>query len=101
MNKPTEMKTNDKQQTAVDYYSKEIGRLTSDLITGKITGKQFVMLEIQLLEQAKEMEKEQAIKLYYEYELYVMMHESDVIMNESSIMTFGQFYKQTYGGGEQ
>ena len=92
------MKTNDKQQTAVDYYSKEIGRLTSDLITGKITGKQFVMLEIQLLEQAKEMEKEQAIKLYYEYELYVMMHESDVIMNESSIMTFGQFYKQTYGG---
>jgi phage regulator Rha-like protein len=95
------MKTNDKQQTAVDYYSKEIGRLTSDLITGKITGKQFVMLEIQLLEQAKEMEKEQAIKLYYEYELYVMMHESDVIMNESSIMTFGQFYKQTYGGGEQ
>jgi DNA-binding response OmpR family regulator len=64
------------------------------LITGKITGKQFVMLEIQLLEQAKVMEKEQAIKLYYEYELYVMMNESDV-------MTFGQFYKQTYGGGEQ
>jgi len=93
--------TNNKQQTVVDYYSKEIGRLTSDLITGKITGKQFVMLEIQLLEQAKVMEKEQAIKLHYEYELYVMMHESDVIMNESSIMTFGQFYKQTYGGGEQ
>jgi hypothetical protein len=50
---------------------------------------------------AKERDKEQAIKLYYEYELYVMMHESDVIMNESSIMTFGQFYEQTYGGGEQ
>jgi len=83
-----------RQQTAVDYYSKEIGRLTSNLITGKITGKQFVMLEIQLLEQAKEMEKEQAIKLYYEYELYVMMNESDV-------MTFGQFYKQTYGGGDK
>lgn len=83
-----------KQPTALDYYSKEIGRLTSDLITGKITGKQFVMLEIQLLEQAKVMEKEQSIKLYYEYELYAMMNESDV-------MTFGQFYKQTYGGGEQ
>jgi hypothetical protein len=86
--------TNSKQQTAVDYYSKEIGRLTSDLVTGKITGKQFVMLEIQLLEQAKVMEKEQAIKLYYEYELYAMM-------NESEVMTFGQFYKQTYGGDEQ
>jgi hypothetical protein len=44
--------------------------------------------------QAKEMEKQQAIKLHYEYELYVMM-------NESVVMTFGQFYKQTYGGGEQ
>ena len=41
-----------------------------------------------------EMEKKQAIKLYYEYELYVMM-------NESVVMTFGQFYEQTYGGGEQ
>ena len=41
-----------------------------------------------------EEERVQAIKLYYEYELYVMMNESDV-------MTFGQFYKQTYGGGEQ
>ena len=48
--------------------------------------------EIQeLLEQAKEMHRQQAIKLHYEYELYVMM-------NELSVMTFGQFYKQTYGG---
>ena len=47
------------------------------------------------------MEKEQAIKLYYEYELYVMMNESDEMITESIIMTFGQFYKQTYGGGEQ
>jgi hypothetical protein len=86
--------TNDKEQTAVDYYSKEIGRLTSDLVTGKITGKQFVMLEIKLLDTAKEMHRQQAIKLHYEYELYVMI-------TESVIMTFGQFYKQTYGGGEQ
>jgi hypothetical protein len=50
--------------------------------------------QINWLEHAKEMQKEQAIKLHYEYELYVMMNESDV-------MTFGQFYKQTYGGGEQ
>jgi hypothetical protein len=86
--------SNNKQQTAVDYYSNKIGRLTSDLVTGKITGKQFVMLEIKLLDTAKEMEKQQAINLHYEYELYVMI-------TESVIMTFGQFYKQTYGGGEQ
>jgi phage regulator Rha-like protein len=47
------------KQTAVDYYSNKIGRITSDLVIGKITGKQFVMLEIKLLDTAKEMEKQQ------------------------------------------
>jgi hypothetical protein len=41
-----------------------------------------------------EEERLRAINLYYQYDLYVMMNESDV-------MTFGQFYKQTFGGGEQ
>jgi hypothetical protein len=30
-----------------------------------------------------------------------MMNQSDEMITESSVMTFGQFYKQTYGGGEQ
>ncbi len=47
------------------------------------------------------MHRQQAINLYYEYERYVMMNQSDEMINESVIMTFGQFYKQTYGGGEQ
>jgi hypothetical protein len=51
-------------QTALGYYSREIGKLTSDLVTGRITGKQFVMLEIKLLIQAKEMYKQQIIKAY-------------------------------------
>ena len=67
--------TNNKQQTAVEWlweiaYNRE--------------------LTVEDWKQAKEMQKQQAIKLHYEYELYVMM-------NESSVMTFGQFYKQTYG----
>ena len=66
-----------KQQTTVEWIEQE-------MLKGNLSMKE-------ILEQAKEMEKEQAIKLYYEYELYVMMNESDV-------MTFGQFYKQTYGG---
>jgi uncharacterized protein YacL (UPF0231 family) len=65
-----------KQQTTVEWIEQE-------MLKGNLSMKE-------ILEQAKEMEKEQAIKLYYEYELYVMMNESDV-------MTFGQFYKQTYG----
>jgi hypothetical protein len=51
----------DKQQTALDYYSKQIGKLTADLVTNRITGKQFVMLEIKLHSEAKEMEKQQII----------------------------------------
>jgi len=77
--------TNNKQQTAVDW-------LVEQLST-QFTYGQKIQFE-RLFEMAKERDKEQAIKLYYEYELYVMMNESDV-------MTFGQFYKQTYGGGEQ
>jgi len=71
--------TNNKQQTAVEWlweiaYNRE--------------------LTVEDWKQAKEMQKQQAIKLHYEYELYVMITESEV-------MTFGQFYQQTYGGGEQ
>jgi hypothetical protein len=76
--------TNNKQQTAVEW-------LVEQLST-QFTYGQKIQFE-RLFEMAKERDKEQAIKLHYEYELYVMM-------NESVVMTFGQFYKQTYGGGE-
>jgi hypothetical protein len=82
--------TNNKQQTAVEWL---FGQIPGACKSSKGAH--------DALEQAKEMEKEQAIKLYYEYELYVMMNESDEMITESIIMTFGQFYKQTYGGGEQ
>jgi len=75
--------TNNKQETSVEWLFNKMFDPTYP------AGEQ-----INWLEHAKEMQKEQAIKLHYEYELYVMMNESDV-------MTFGQFYKQTYGGGEQ
>ena len=78
--------TNNKQQTAVEWLSEKVLHREWELLTQEKKRK--------ILEQAKEMQKEQAIKLHYEYELYVMMNESDV-------MTFGQFYKQTYGGGKQ
>jgi hypothetical protein len=75
---------NNKQQTAVEQ-----------LISKIPLGMRMQLAELGVdFEQAKQMEKEQAIKLYYQYELYVMMNESDV-------MTFGQFYKQTFGGGNK
>ena len=78
--------SNETKQTAVEQFA--IALYENGFLTGNGD-------EIQeLLEQAKEMHRQQAIKLHYEYELYVMM-------NESSVMTFGQFYKQTYGGTKQ
>ena len=74
--------SNNKQQTPVEQFA--ILLYENGFLTGNGD-------EIQeLLEKAKEMHRQQAIKLHYEYVLYVMM-------NESSIMTFGQFYQQTYG----
>jgi phage regulator Rha-like protein len=78
-----------KQQTAVEYYSNNIGRLVSDLVSGKITGKQFVMLEIKLVDQAKEMEKEQ------------IMNAFDECGNWQDNYTDSEhYYNETYGGNK-
>jgi hypothetical protein len=87
--------TNNKQQTAVEWYDNQLRKVFSNTTEASNFSHE------ELLEQAKEMHRQQAINLYYEYERYVMMNQSDEMINESVIMTFGQFYKQTYGGGEQ
>ena len=90
------MKTmsNNKQQTAVEWLAEQMEILHYDYWAEHISKDEKNQRLKQLKEQAKEMEKGKAIKLHYEYELYVMM-------NESVVITFGQFYEQTYGGGEQ
>jgi hypothetical protein len=85
---------NNKQQTAVEWFSVRRDVLEIEVRLGKLSPVEYAEELTKAEQQAKEMEKEQAIKLYYEYELYAMMNESDV-------MTFGQFYKQTYGGGDK
>ncbi len=82
-----------KQQTAVDYYSKQIGKLTSDLVTGRISGKQFVMLEIKLLEQAKEMEKQQSINDFVAGNKLDFYDATEKEIAEN-------YYNETYGGGK-
>ena len=90
--KSTEM-TNNKQQTAVEWFAKKVMHLDWKFSNQKEKEK--------IIQQAKEMHRQQAINLYYEYERYVMMNQSDEMITESVIMTFGQFYKKTYGGGEK
>jgi hypothetical protein len=82
-----------KQQTALDYYSKQIGKLTADLVTGRITGKQFVMLEIKLLEKAKEMQKQQSINDFVAGNKLEFYDGTEKECAE-------QYYEQTYGGNK-
>jgi hypothetical protein len=92
-----------KQQTAVEWLVEQFKEYdfadVKDTENYIIKMQSFVLTE--KLEQAQEMHRQQAINLYYEYERYVMMNQSDEMITESSVMTFGQFYKQTYGGSEQ
>ena len=85
--------SNNKQQTAVQEHIAWLKEQLQECIDegysdGWISAYKLAIKHAELM---LEDERQQAIKLHYEYELYVMM-------NESSVMTFGQFYKQTYGG---
>jgi hypothetical protein len=51
--------------------------------------------------QAKEMEKQMTIKLYNDYENYLEEAFKNQCGGQAVIMSFGAFYEQTYGGGEQ
>jgi hypothetical protein len=81
--------SNNKQQTAVEWFWNQLPKILPFTVDTETA----VKLQ-EAYQQAKEMQKEQAIKLYYEYDLYLMM-------NVSEVMTFGQFYKQTYGDDKQ
>ena len=75
------------KQTALDYYSKKIGKLMRYAITGSITGNQFSMLEIKLFEESKDMEKEQIVDAidYFKKRPYTDIEPE-------------QYYETTYGG---
>ena len=74
------------KQSSVDWLEEEFVKLESTI------GVQGVFYE--LLEQAKAMHKEETLKLYYQYEDYVLREEG-------IIKTFGQFYNETFGGNNE
>jgi hypothetical protein len=80
--------TNDKQQTALHRYSRGVGELVSQLIGDRITGKQFVMLEIKLMDECKEIEKNQIVDAVDSW-----IHTGN--------MKGETYYEQTYGGDKQ
>jgi hypothetical protein len=80
--------TNNKQQTAVEWYAIEMAEYLRSMYGDGI-------INIDILKQAKEMEKEQIINSFWN-------GDNTDCTSEQNIKEFAeQYYKQTYGGGEQ
>jgi DNA-binding transcriptional regulator YiaG len=76
--------TNNKQQTAVEWQHLELVRINFEYATNKITPREFQEQTKYILEQAKEMEKEQIRKAF----------RKGMVSNK----TFDDYYNETYGG---
>jgi hypothetical protein len=82
--------TNNKQQTAVEWLAKSYVDLLTKLNNEEISLKEFEIQYIELLEQAKEMEKEQTIK-------------TSLLWSHSTVRRkdIEDYYNETYGGGNK
>jgi hypothetical protein len=81
--------TNDKQQTSLDWYISKITRLEFWVETKQITWKEYHKEKDKLIEQAKEMEKEQIMKSHI---------SAGARLEDISIEAAEQYYNETYGG---
>jgi hypothetical protein len=86
---------NETQQTAVDWYAEKSIILFDNFQTGKINFKEWFKQYAILLEQAKDMEREQHKKTYF---------DSTSQFDNSAEMTykksFDEYYNETYGGNK-
>jgi uncharacterized metal-binding protein len=87
--------TNNKQQTSVEWFGIEIGKLFAQYHARKINIIEFHLKRLELEQQAKEMEKEQTIRfaLCYAFGQYNVSEDLKTHIEK--------FYEQTYGGGER
>ena len=81
--------TNNKQQTAVEWYAIEMANYLKDFYGDGI-------INIDILKQAKEMEKERMKGMYVEGSFAKMRYYDGLEYIDAE-----QYYQQTYGGGEQ
>ncbi len=85
-----------KKQTAVNYYRENILKITRLLVTGEITTDAWVLLETELIKQAKELENQQKqnyLKEYFEWHnsMWFASHTPEDIIE----------FNETYGGDKQ
>jgi hypothetical protein len=89
--------TNNKQQTAVEWYDNEIGKLFDQFLMGKIKLYEFQNKRFKLEQQAKEMEKERTINFTDDWYFYGPLLGVGIDVKS----TIEQHFNNTYGGGEQ
>jgi cyclopropane fatty-acyl-phospholipid synthase-like methyltransferase len=93
--------TNNKQQTAVEWFIEKLLDLDYEYAKGLITLAVWSERKKSLIEQAKEMQKEMTVKLYNDYENYLEEAFKHQNGGQAVILSFEEFYEQTYGGGNK
>ena len=79
------------KQTAVEFYSQEEIKLTLDFLENKITQLEYGIKKLRLVEQAKEMEKEQMIESYCQG-CADLIKDENIFPRETS----EQYYNETF-----
>jgi hypothetical protein len=94
----TENMTNNK--LAVEWLAKSYVDLLTKLNNEEISLKEFEIQYIELLQQAKEMQKQMTINLFNDYENYLEEAFKHQNGGQAVILSFQEFYEQTYGGNK-
>ena len=82
--------TNNKQQTAVEWLNEQLQNNVHHTIR----------IPLDIIQQAKEMEKQMTIKLYADYENYLEEAFKNQCGGQAVILSFQEFYEQNYGGNK-
>jgi hypothetical protein len=88
--------TNNKQQTAVEWYIEKLLDLDYEYAKGLITLAVWSERKNSLIQQAKEMEKERIETAYNKGTVHGIDYPESTLP-----LTGEQYYNETYGGGEQ
>jgi hypothetical protein len=88
--------TNNKQQTAVEWFSVRRDVLEIEVRLGKLSPIEYAEELTKAEQQAKEMEKERIETAYNKGTVHGIDYPESILP-----ITGEQYYEQTYGGGEQ
>jgi len=93
--------SDNKQQTGVEWLLEQFDRNKMVMYNelGERT-KVFTLINYEIIQQAKEMQKQMTVKLYNDYENYLEEAFKHQNGGQAVILSFEEFYEQTYGGGE-